>query len=140
LKSLLWPSVQTGTDVDYLGTQGFLIATLVGGFSFVFSAMLGQWIIGTLLLVFFFLGGVGIRERSLYAAIVVFAYYALDTMFSGISIVRIIVAALLLANLRATFIATQWHADSPEAELPPRLGETFSDRFTDRLPLCCGPR
>lgn len=30
LKSLFWPSIQTGADVDYLAVQGFWVCTIVG--------------------------------------------------------------------------------------------------------------
>ena len=63
LKSLFWPSIQTGNDVDYLGTQGFWVCTLVTILSFVVYAFTGHEILGTTVLLFFFLGGVGVRER-----------------------------------------------------------------------------
>jgi len=30
LKSLFWPSIQSGADVDYLAVQGFWVCTIVG--------------------------------------------------------------------------------------------------------------
>ena len=38
LKSLFWPSIQSGADVDYLAVQGFWVCTIVGLMSFVFLA------------------------------------------------------------------------------------------------------
>ncbi len=47
LKSLFWPSVQSGSDVDYLGAQGYWVCTLVAGLSFVLMVAMGQPIAGT---------------------------------------------------------------------------------------------
>src|SRR5215468_7035982 len=33
LKSLFWPSIQNGTDVDYLGTQGYWVCMIVAALS-----------------------------------------------------------------------------------------------------------
>jgi|SRR5215469_7181756 len=118
LKSLFWPSIRTGSDLDYLGTQGFWVCTLVAAVSFVFSVVLGKPIIGGLMFVFYFLGGVGVRERSQYAAAVVFLAYVADAVVLGLSIVRILFAALLLSNLRATLIASDWNPGSDAATLP----------------------
>ncbi|HSA94248.1 MAG TPA: hypothetical protein VLE48_14640 [Terriglobales bacterium] len=116
------------------------MATLVAAGSFVVSLVSGQWVAGTLMLVFYFIGGIGIRERNRYAAVVVFVVYALEAISAGLGIVRIIFAALLLSNVRATFIASRWKAESEEAAIPPRLSETLSDRFSDQLPMWLWPK
>ncbi len=54
--------------------------------------------------------------------------------------VRIIVTALLLSNLRATWIADHWEPASEEAALPPRLGENWSDKISDRWPAFIWPK
>jgi|SRR5215469_10102184 len=140
LKNLFWPSIQTATDVDYLGTQGYWVCTVVAALSFGFLVSTGQAIAAIATLVFYYLGGVGVRERSRYAAAVVLLTYLTDTFFSGIGVLRILIAALLLSNMRATWIASQWKPDSEEAALPPRLGETLSDKFADRLPQWLWPK
>ena len=48
LKSLFWSSIQTGTDVDYLGTQGYWVCTVVAILSFVFFVASGHMIGGIL--------------------------------------------------------------------------------------------
>jgi hypothetical protein len=58
----------------------------------------------------------------------------------GSGVVRIIVIALLFSNLRATWIAGNWKPDSEEAALPPRLGETFFDKFADQWPAFIWPK
>lgn len=140
LKSLFWPSIRTGSDVDYLGTQGFWVCALVAVFSLVVSVLAGQAIVGALGFLFYFLGGVGVRERSRYAAAVVLVLYAADAVTAGGGVVRVLLTALLLSNLRATWIASRWKPESEEAILPPRLGETWSDKFTDKLPMWLWPK
>lgn len=140
LKSLFWPSIATASDVDYLGAQGYWICLLVAVVSFIFLAMTGQAITGGAILLFYYFGGVGVRERSRYAAAVVFAMYALDTLVGGVGVVRIMIGALLLSNLRATWIAATWKPDSDEAALPPRLNETWSDKLADRFPMWIWPK
>lgn len=135
LKSLFWPSIQTGADVDYLGTQGYWVCTLVGAATFVFSAITGHPIVGVIVLVFYYVGGVGVRERSRYAAAIVFVIYLLDAFAGGIGVVRVILTALLLSNLRATLIAAKWRPESEEAALPPRLSENWRDKLVDQFPM-----
>src|SRR5262252_9523279 len=140
LKSLFWPSIQSGADVDYLAVQGFWVCTIVGFMGFLVLAIAGQPIIGLLIFVLVHFGGVGVCEHNPYAAAIMVIYYAIDTMASGIGVVRIIIGALLLSNLRATWIASGWKADSEEAALPPRLAETFSDKLSDKWPAFIWPK
>jgi hypothetical protein len=140
LKSLFWPSVQTSSDVDYLGAQGYWVCAVVAVFSFVFSVAMGHAIVGTATLLFYFLGGVGVRERSRYAAAVVLVLFVVGILTSGPGVVSLLIAALLLSNLRATWIAARWKPESAEAVLPPRFGETWGDKFADRLPMWLWPK
>lgn len=150
LKSLFWPSIQSGADVDYLAVQGFWVCTIVGGVSLFFLAVSArQPIIGILVFLLFHLGGVGVREHSPFAAAIILVYYIVDFLASaiflfvnspGIGVLRIIIVALLLSNLRATWIAGSWKPDSEEAALPPRMGETFSDKFSDIWPAFIWPK
>jgi hypothetical protein len=150
VKSLLWPSIQSGADVDYLGAQGYWVCTFVAVLACLTSLLTGQIILAASLLLFFYFGGVGVRERDLFAAVIVFAFYALDTLISitfllftspwGMIVLRVIVSALLLSNLRATWIASNWEPNSERAALPPRLGETFADKFADLWPAWIWPK
>ena len=140
LKSLFWPSIQSGADVDYLAVQGFWVCTVVGVISLAGLTLAHQPIIGILVLLLFHFGGVGVREHNPYAAAVILIYYVVDSVVSGLGVVRIIVTALLLANLRATWISAGWKPDSEEAALPPRLSETISDKFTDWWPAFIWPK
>ena len=58
LKSLLWPSIQNGADVDYLRTQGW-VCTLLAIVSFILSLVSGEPVGGAVMLLFYYLGGVG---------------------------------------------------------------------------------
>ena len=149
LKSLFWPSIQSGADVDYLAVQGFWVCTIVGLVSLAFSTLAHAPVTGLLVFLLFHLGGVGVREHNPFAAAITLAYYLVDFLVSfiflflnspGIGVVRIIVIALLLSNLRATWIAGNWMPDSEEAALPPRFGDTFFDRFADRWPAFIWPK
>jgi hypothetical protein len=57
-----------------------------------------------------------------------------------LGVVRILLMALLLSNVRATWIAATRVPGSEEADLPPRLNETFADKFADRLPQRLWPK
>jgi hypothetical protein len=150
IKSLFWPSIQSGADVDYLGAQGYWVCTFVGVSAFLFSLLQGKPILGVTVLLFFYFGGVGVRERDLFAAVIVFVFYLVDSLISvaflifatpwGMIVLRAIVIALLLSNLRATWMASSWRPDSEQAALPPRLSETWSDRFVDQWPAILWPR
>lgn len=148
LKSLFWPSIQSGADVDYLAVQGFWLCTAVGVISLLFLALANHPIIGVLVFLLFHLGGVGVREHNPFAAAVILVYYIVDFLASflfllnspAIGVVRAIIIALLLSNLRATWIAGGWKPDSEEAALPPRFGETFSDKLADQWPAFIWPK
>jgi len=149
LKSLFWPSIQSGADVDYLAVQGFWVCTIIGVLTLVFQVLAGNSVTGILILLLFHLGGVGVREHNPFAAGIMLAYYVVDFLSSivfvftntpGIGVVKIIVMALLLSNLRATWIASGWKSDSEEAVLPPRMGDTFADKFSDKWPAFIWPK
>jgi hypothetical protein len=138
LKSLFWPTIQTGSDVDYLGAQGYWVCTIVAVLSAALLTFAGPPIIGAVVFLFYFVGGV--RERSSYAATVVLLMYILDAVVTGPSVVRVLFAALLFSNLRATWIASSRKPDSDAAILPPRFADTWSDKFADKLPPFLWPK
>jgi len=140
LKSLFWPSIESGADVEYLGSQGYWVCTIVAVLTLVMSAAMGQVVMAILLALFFYLGGVGVRERSPYAATVVFVLYALNVVAAGPGVVNILILALLLSNLRATWIAARWKPESEEAALPPRFDVTFGDKFAGIFPRWLWPK
>ena len=140
LKSLFWPSVQSSSDVDYLGAQGYWVCSAIAVLSFVILLISGHPFLGIFVFLVFYLGGVGVRERSRYAAGCVLVSYAMDLLVSGPSIARVLFTALLLANFRAIWIASHWRSDSEEAAPAPRWSETWSDKFADQLPMWLWPK
>ena len=139
LKSLFWPSVENSSDVDYLGAQGFWVCAAVAVFSFIIALITGHAIVGATVLLFYFFGGIGVRERSRYAAAIVFAMFAVDSILSP-SVIRIFFAALLLSNLRATWISAIWQRGAGAPVIAPRLAETWTDKFADQLPMQVWPK
>lgn len=140
LKSLLWPSVRTSNDVDYLGAQGYWVCSIVAVLSFGFLAVTDHPITGAFVFVFYFVGGIGVRERSRYAAAAVFVFFVVDSFGGGNPAIRLLIAALLLANFRATWIASRWKPEADAAAPVPRFSETWSDKFADQLPMWLWPK
>ena len=158
IKSLLWPSIRSGSDVDYLGIQGYWVCTFVAVMTLVVplfalgnAQYLRQVIVialfGCVLFVFFYVGGIGVREGSRFAAAIVFLIYALDTgtylFTSPVSVawlIKLAVTVVLFSNLRATWIAAQWVPGTEESALPPRRSGTFGDKFVDQWPQWIWPK
>jgi len=133
--------VQNTNDVDYLGTQGYWVCAFVAFASLVFFVFSGQALLGISVALFYYLGGVGVRERSTYAAAVVLVMYFLDIVAGGgPNIVRILIIALLISNLRATWIASHWRPETDESFAPPRFSDTWTDKFADKWPMWLWPK
>jgi hypothetical protein len=148
LKSLFWPSVRSDMDVDYLTTQGFWICFVVSLATLALSVISGAFF-GILDALFFYLGGNGVRRRSMVAAVGVFVVYAASTFLiarDGYAaggmwlIVRIVVCALLLANVRAIWIASRWRSSGSLDESPVPLTDTFGDKLCDLFPAIVWPK
>src|ERR1700691_5952777 len=84
-KRLFWPAIESQYDVDLLGQQGFWICTVVAVLSLVLTAILGTPISGAFTALVFFLGGCGVRQRSVAAAALVFCLYLVNFV-GGIAI------------------------------------------------------
>jgi hypothetical protein len=101
-----------------------------------------------MLFLLFHIGAVGVREHNPFAAAILLVYYVVDYLASflflinspGIGVVRTIIVALLVSNLRATWIAAGWKPESEEAALPPRFAETFADKLADKWPAFIWPK
>jgi hypothetical protein len=105
-----------------------------------FLLMLSMPITAAAVFFLYYIGGVGVRERSSFAAAIVLVAMLVEIVASGPSVLRVILAALLLSNLRAAWIADGWKPDSEEAVLPPRMNETFGDKLMDQLPKWLWPK
>ncbi len=171
LKSLLWPSIRSGSDVDYLGIQGYWVCTLVAVVTLAFGLLavgavrsLAQAaflaMVSSIIFLFYYLGGIGVREGSRLAAVLVFVMYALDmigylttivnanglvSLFVSpgsviILLVKTTVTVVLFCNLRATWAAASWTPGSEESALPLRRDETWNDKFVDQWPRWIWPK
>lgn len=146
LKSLFWPTVENAWDVDYLGQQGFWICLAIAVISLALlsftvsnmaapAARVVTMVLGILECCVYFVGGMGVRQASWLAALMVFTLYALEHLALGqISVLTIIIGAVLLSNVRATILAARWKPAAEDEDRPMRFNETFRDKLVDQLP------
>jgi len=147
LKSIFWPTVENAWDVDYLGRQGFWICLIVAAFQLAVALLTGNAIMivaGAASALVFLLGGMGVREASWPAAALVFSIYFVNLLFSMANrqlpgILAIAAACILLSNVRAAFLASEWRPAAEDEDRPTRFNETLSDRLADRLPARAWP-
>jgi hypothetical protein len=142
LKSLLWPAVDNAWDVDYLGQQGMWICTVLAVFTLIASFLSGNPFvvgIGVLSALFFVLGGMGIREGNWPAAAIVFAVHLCNVLLSP-NVLNVAFAIVLLSNLRATFLASEWKPAAEGEDQPTRFNETLADKYVDRMPRLLWPK
>jgi len=148
-KRLFWPAIESQYDVDLLGQQGFWVCTIVAVLSLVVMIILGTPITGVFAALAFFLGGCGVRQRSVAAAVLVFSLYLVNFV-GGIAIgafgnplIQGVVLMLLFANVRATVLSRRWMAqpvDPIDQEFPERSMTTITDRFANKLPAALWPK
>ena len=147
---LFWPTIREQEDVDLIGYQSFWLCFILAVFSLLgvlggsFSAIFA--LLGTLL----YLGAAcGVRQRSVTAACLVFALYLLNALqiliiAPGLGVfmfVRLILLALLAANIRATILAARWASRSPsEIDLSEmRATTTLGDKIANQMPPLLWP-
>jgi hypothetical protein len=147
IKSIFWPAVENAWDVNYLGQQGFWICMIVALIQLVVGTFSGTPVILVIYLVaalVFFVGGMGVREASWPAAAMVCGLFftgLLYTMAAGRlpGILDIIFGAILLSNLRATFLASEWKPAGENEDRPMRFNETVMDKLVDQMPAKLWP-
>ena len=149
-KSLFWPSIHNGADVDYLAVQGFWVCS-ASRFSVARSSRRSLarqsrdcWSSCSFTLAASeFVSTIRSRPPSCWSFTWWTFWHHLSSWLlnsPGVGVVRIIIIALLLSNLRATWIAGNWKPESDEAALPPRLGDTFFDKLSDKWPAFIWPK
>jgi hypothetical protein len=147
VKSLLWPAVDNAWDVNYLGQQGFWICMLLAVFSLVITMMTGTGtviIVGLLTFLFYVLGGMGVREGSWQAAALVLAVHGFGIL-AGVAagqlpnVFSVLFGVVLLSNLRATFLASEWKPAAEGEDSPTRFSESFADKLVDQMPAKLWP-
>jgi len=147
LKSIFWRTVENAWDVDYLGRQGFWICLIVAAFQLAVALLTGNPIVivaGAASALVFLLGGMGVREASWPAAALVFSIYFAGLLFTLASrqlpgILTIIAAGILLSNVRAAFLASEWRPAAEDEDRPARFNETWGDKLADQLPAKAWP-
>lgn len=147
LRSIFWPTVENAWDVNYLGQQGFWICLVVAIFQGLVTLMTGSpvlVVLGVVAFLIFFLGGMGVREASWPAAALVFTIFLagmVATLAKGTfpGIISLIASAVLLSNVRAAFLASEWRPAAEGEDRPTRFNETFADKLVDQLPAKLWP-
>lgn len=152
LKRLFWPTIENAYDVDLIGKQGFWLCVILAAFSAVTLAVMGHGVYGILVGVTYFLAGVGVRERSLPAAIVVFLSYLIDRLDGlvlmpyglggGNPLVAVVGVMLLFANVRATWLAQNWSRSGRQddvVDFPARVNTSLADRLVNVWPRAIWP-
>ena len=142
LKSLFWPTVENAWDVDYIERQGFWICVIIGVIKAIASLFLGNPVImisGLAEALIFLLAAMGVREGNWPASAMIFSIYVLDLGFGAVrgvppGFLPVVVAAILLSNVRAAFLASRWKPVAEEEDRPMRFNETLRDKFVDILP------
>jgi len=148
LKSIFWPRVENAWDVNYLGQQGFWICVVVAVFQLAAAAFSGNLIVLVLQVIaalVFLVGGMGVREASWPAAAMVFGLSfvgLLTTMAMGElpGVIAVVTVGVLLSNVRAAFLASEWKPAGEGEDRPTRFNETMVDKIVDQLPAKFWPR
>jgi hypothetical protein len=153
-KRLFWPDIENQYDVDLVGQQGFWVCFAVAVITTVVSIVTGQTVLGIVIGVTYFLAGLGVRQRSVAAAVLIFSCYFLDRIFQlestwlglgggGNPLVGIVATMLLFANIRATVLSRRWQApETPVdvSELPVRSTDSLGDKLSNALPEALWPK
>ena len=153
LKRLFWPTIENQYDLDAVSVQGFWLCVIVAVLSFVLLTLTGNWFIGLLIFITYALGGTGVRERSVAAAVLVFSCYLFDKLLSietlaltGVTgfnnpIAGVLALALLAANIRGTLLAKRWEHEAAARglvadpdQMPERATTTAFDKVANTLP------
>lgn len=142
-RRLFWPS-DNASDADMLGQQGFWLCLFIGLLSLVVLSLQGHWISGVITVVVFSLGGIGVREHDLFAAISVAVIYVANIAGMIVlgrppGILSFFAALLLLGNIRGCRIAAKWSRLDPES-IPVRMNETWQDKLVDQMPARVWPK
>jgi hypothetical protein len=147
LKSIFWPTVENAWDVDYLGRQGFWICLWIAIFQLVVSVLSGNPIviaIGVAESLAFLIGGMGVRQSNWPAAALVFSLFLFNQLYAFAmgqfpGALSIIGTGLLLSNLRAAFLASEWRPAAEDEDKPTRFNDSLRDKLVDQLPARVWP-
>jgi hypothetical protein len=147
LKSIFWPTVENAWDVNYLGQQGFWICVAVGLLQLAVAVLSGNLIttaISAVIALTYVVGGMAVREADWPAAALIFVIFLFSMTYAIAlgrmpGLLQIAAAAILLSNVRAAFLASEWKPAAEGEDRPTRFNETFTDKLVDQLPQKAWP-
>lgn len=146
LKALFWPTIRNDGDFDYITEQGFWVCFIVAVVTLTFSVFMHSVVVGGFEALFYFLAGVGVRQRNRLAAIAAFLAYLLGGLViqrytgTGFGIGRLIFLSLLFANIRGIWLSAQWEKNGDVQPVRDRLNQTILDKLSDQLPARIWPK
>jgi|GEM_PF-946418 len=152
LKSIFWPTVENAWDVNYLGQQGFWICVVVAAIQLASAALVVAFSGNPIALAVYvtaalayLTGGMGVREASWPAAALVFGIFSSELLYTLAKgqlpgIIDILFAGILLSNVRAAFLASEWKPAGEGEDRPTRFNETMVDKFVDQWPAKLWPQ
>jgi hypothetical protein len=141
---ICWPSDSPSEIVD-LGRRGFWMCFIVALFSTVVLLVQGHWLVAPLVLAVYWLGGMGVREHSFQASMVIFFVYLVDTLATLVVLHRppgalgVIILLVLAGNIRGTWIASKWSSKDGEPDDPYASAPGFRENLVDLMPARVWP-
>jgi hypothetical protein len=144
VQRIFWPGNHAG-EADALGQQGYWVCLFVGLISAGISVFTGHPLVGLLILAFYWLGGIGVREHSISAAVIVALGYIAGLTFAIAThhipgFLDIAITVILLGNVRGTYVASSWKTKGDPDVFPDRMNVTFFDWLVDQLPAKLWPK
>jgi hypothetical protein len=146
LRALFWPTIRNDGDFDYITGQGFWICFVVAVLTVVVSLFQGNAPEGLFEGAFFFLAGVGVRQRNRTAGLAALTAYLLRVLnmirysHRAPGFLDFVILALLFANLRGNWLSARWAKEQGGLEPPLRLNQTIGDKLSDQLPRVLWPK
>jgi hypothetical protein len=144
LKRIFWPGNRP-SEADLLSQRGFWVCLGVALLTLISLIFQGHWLVGLYAGLIYFLGGLGVREHSFKAAVLITLAFGLDILsiiltgrFPGFLVIGAFI--LLMTNLRGTWIVSQAKATMEPDTLPTRLNQTWTDQLVDQMPARMWPR
>lgn len=144
-KRIFWPSSDS-VDADMLGQQGFWICLIIAVVDLAPQLFRGEILAGVFFASVYLLGGIGVREHDILAAIGVSLVYLVQVIGVVVMMRRppglldLFIVVLLVTNIRGCWIASKWVKAGDPNLLPARMNATWRDRLVDQMPAKVWPR
>ncbi len=153
LKRLFWPTIENQYDVDLVRQQGFWLCAAVAILSMAMLIANRQPWTGFLIGMTYLLAGIGVREGSVGAAVIIFLCYLCDRVVAiegamigfgaGSPVIGLFALALLLSNIRATLLSRRWvrtAGATDGAEDVERGTNSLGDKIANVMPAAVWPK